>query len=281
MRRRTPLARTSVRDALDSAVVALTAVGCDTPRLDAEVLLAAAMGVSRATIVAQPSLELEPDQAWQFAEWARRRREREPVAYILGSKGFRRLELAVDHRVLVPRPETEHLVEAALGLPEGARVVDVGTGSGAVALALKDERPDLEVIGVDYSEDALDVARANARRLGLEVTLLAGDLLAPVEGRIDAVVSNPPYVGESEEGALPADVVRFEPSVALFAGADGLDAIRRLIPAARDAGARFLALEVGSTQADAVAGLMAAAGFDRTDVVADLAGRDRVVVGER
>jgi len=281
MRRRTPLARTSVRDALDSAVVALTASGCDTPSLDAEVLLAAAMGVSRATIVAQPWLELEPDHAWQFAEWARRRREREPVAYILGSKGFRRLELAVDHRVLVPRPETEHLVEAALDLPQGARVVDVGTGSGAVALALKDERPDLEVIGVDVSEDALDVARANARRLGLDVTLVAGDLLAPVEGRIDAVVSNPPYVGESEEGALPADVIRFEPSVALFAGADGMDTIQRLVPAVLEAGARFLALEVGSTQATAVAAMMSTAGFTSTEVVADLAGRDRVVVAKR
>jgi release factor glutamine methyltransferase len=279
--RRTPLARTSVRDALDSAVVALTAAGCDSPRLDAELLLAAAMGVSRASVVADPSRELEPDHAWQFAEWARRRREREPVAYILGRKGFRRLELGVDRRVLVPRPETEHLVEAALGLPRGASVVDVGTGSGAVALALKDERPDLEVIGVDSSEDAIDVARANARRLGLDVTFVVGDLLGPVGATIDAVVSNPPYVGESEIGGLPADVVRFEPPMALFAGPDGLGMIERLVPAAADGGARSLALEVGCTQAGAVAEMMAGAGFTRTRVVADLAGRDRVVVGSR
>ena len=281
MRTRPPLARTSVRDALDSAVIALAAAGCETPRLDAEVLLAAAMGVSRATIVANPSAELEPDQAWQFAEWARRRRGREPVAYILGVKGFRRLELHVDRRVLIPRPETEHLVEAVLDLPAGARVVDVGTGSGAVALALKDERPDLEVVATDVSRDALDVARANARRLGLEVTLLEGDLLAPVAGPVDAVVANPPYVTADERRGLPADVLGHEPAEALFAGADGLDVIRRLIPSSVAAGARLLALEVGWTQAPAVRDLMAEGGFSRTAVTADLAGIDRVVVGRR
>ena len=281
MRTRPPLARTSVRDALDSAVIALTAAGCESPRLDAELLLAAAMGVSRATIVAHPSAELEPDHAWQFAEWARRRRGREPVAYILGRKGFRRLDLEVDRRVLIPRPETEHLVEAALGLPPGARVADVGTGSGAVALALKDERPDLEVIATDTSSDALDVARANARRLALDVTLLDGDLLASVEGRLDAVVSNPPYVGEDERSRLPADVIGHEPQEALFAGSDGLDLIRRLIPEAVAREARLLALEVGWTQAAAVSQLLVAAGFSDTEVIADLAGIDRVVVGRR
>ena len=281
MRTRPPLARTSVRDALDSAVIALTAAGCESPRLDAELLLAAAMGVSRATIVAHPSAELEPDHAWQFAEWARRRRGREPVAYILGRKGFRRLDLEVDRRVLIPRPETEHLVEAALGLPPGARVADVGTGSGAVALALKDERPDLEVIATDTSSDALDVARANARRLALDVTLLQGDLLAPVEGRLDAVVSNPPYVGEDERSRLPADVSAHEPEEALFAGSDGLDLIRRLIPEAVAREARLVALEVGWTQAAAVSQLLVSAGFADTEVIADLAGIDRVVVGRR
>lgn len=281
MRTRPPLARTSVRDALDSAIIALNAVGCETPRLDAEMLLAAAMGVSRATIVANPSAELEPDHAWQFGEWARRRRAREPVAYILGSKGFRHIDLQVDRRVLIPRPETEHLVEAALDLPSGARVVDVGTGSGAVALALKDERPDLEVLATDSSADALDVARANARRLGLDVTLLEGDLLAPVAGPLDAVVSNPPYVAEHERGGLPADVLGHEPGEALFAGDDGLAVIRRLIPDAVERGARLVALEVGWKQASAVVELLVAAGLEETDVIADLAGIDRVVVGRR
>ena len=281
MRTRPPLARTSVRDALDSAVIALTAAGCEDPRLDAEVLLAAAMRTSRATIVANPSAELEPDQAWQFAEWARRRRAREPVAYILGVKGFRRIDLQVDRRVLIPRPETEHLVEAALALPAGSRVVDVGTGSGAVALALKDERADLEVIGTDISSDALDVARANARRLGLEVTLLEGDLLGPVTGEVDAVVSNPPYVAEGDRARLPADVVAHEPAQALFAGTDGLDVIRRLIPEAKASAARMVALEVGWTQAAGVRELLEQAGFDASEVIADLAGIERVVVGRR
>ena len=279
MRTRPPLGRTSVRDALDSAVVALTAAGCETPRLDAELLIATAMGVSRAAVIADPGRELEPDEAWQFGEWARRRRSREPIAYILGTKGFRRLDLAVDRRVLIPRPETEHLVDAALAIPHGARVVDVGTGSGAVALALKDERPDLVVLGTDSDPDALDVARANARRLAIDIELLHGDLLEPVEGPIDAVLSNPPYVAESERPALPADVARYEPAVALFGGDDGLDVIRRLIPAAVGRGARLVALEVGSTQAAAVRSLMNDAGLARVEVIPDLAGHDRVVVG--
>src|SRR6188472_1193547 len=129
---RTPLARISVRDALDSAVIALTAAGCDTPRLDAEVLLAAALRTDRAALLADPARGLEPDEADRFADYARRRRDREPVAYILGAKGFRMLELAVDPRVLIPRPETEYVVEAVLELPTEARVVDVGTGSGAI-----------------------------------------------------------------------------------------------------------------------------------------------------
>lgn len=281
MRTRPPLGRTSVRDALDSSVIALTAAGCETPRLDAEVLLAAAMGVSRATVVADSRRELEPDEAWRFGEWARRRRSREPVAYILGSKGFRRLDLQVDRRVLIPRPETEHLVDAALELPPGARVVDVGTGSGAIALALKDERPDLEVIATDADFDALDVARANARRLGLDVELLHGDLLEPVAGEVDAVLSNPPYVADSERAGLPAEIARFEPPAALFAGPEGLDVIARLIPAAMARGARLVALEVGSTQAAGVRSLMGDAGLTSTRVIADLAGHDRVVVGSR
>src|SRR4051794_41881276 len=137
------------------------------------------MGVDRAVIVSDPGRGLEPDAARRFQEHARRRVQREPVAYILGRKGFRTIELEVDGRVLIPRPETEHLVEAALDLPQGARVADVGTGSGAVALALKAERPDLDVVGTDSSADALAVARGNAARLRLDARLLERDLLAP------------------------------------------------------------------------------------------------------
>ncbi|HWT24775.1 MAG TPA: peptide chain release factor N(5)-glutamine methyltransferase [Solirubrobacteraceae bacterium] len=276
---RRPLARTSVRDALDSAVIALTAAGCDTPRLDAEVLLAAAMGVDRAIVVADPGREIEPDAARRFAGFARRRRAREPVAYILGRRGFRHIEVAVDPRVLIPRPETEHVVEAALGLPHGARVCDVGTGSGAIALALKHERPDLGVVATDVSGDALAVARANAVRLGLDVDFVHGDLLAAVSGRLDAVVSNPPYV---EDGAqLAPEILRYEPALALRAGPDGLDVLRRLVPDVAASGAPFAALEVGAGQAAAVAAMLREVGYGAVDTVRDLAGTERVVVARR
>jgi release factor glutamine methyltransferase len=270
----TALARTSVRDALDSAVIALTAAGCQTPQLDAEVLLAAALGVDRAVLIADPGRGLSPGEAGAFRDFARRRTRREPVAYILGRKGFRRLELEVDSRVLIPRPETEHVVEAALALPAGARVVDVGTGSGAIALALADERPDLRVVATDISPDALAVARANAARLGLDVEFLEGDLLEPVSGPIDALVSNPPYVREGDR--LAPELTQYEPNVALYAGPDGLAAYRRLVPAA--AGIPFVALEIAGWMADDVAAL-----FDgySIEVLRDLAGIDRVVVGRR
>ncbi len=268
------LARTSVRDALDSAVIALTAAGCDSPRLDAELLLAHVLAVDRAAPITDPERGLEPDEERAFMDLAARRREREPVAYLLGSKGFRTIDLAVDARVLVPRPETEHVVEAALDLPHGARVADVGTGSGAIALALKTERPDLDVVATELSPGALAVARANAARLGLEVELLEGDLLDPVSGPLDAVLSNPPYVAAGD--VLPRDVGH-EPREALFGGDDGLDVIRRLIAAA--AGVRFLALEVGAGQAAAVAELVRAGGWPAVSTVRDLAGIERVVAG--
>jgi release factor glutamine methyltransferase len=271
---------TPVRDALDSAVVALTGAGVDTPRLDAEVLLAHALGVDRAALIVDSGRMVEGGAVRAFQDAVRRRAfDREPVAYITGVKGFRRLELAVDPRVLIPRPETETLVEAALeALPHGARVVDVGTGSGAIALALKDERPDLRVTATDVSEDALAVARANAQRLGLDVELVLADLLTGV-GAFDAVVSNPPYV---EDGAqLAPEIVRHEPSLALRAGPEGLDVLRALVPAAAALGAQLLAVEVGAGQAEAVQELAAAAGFTASGRRADLAGIDRVVVAWR
>jgi release factor glutamine methyltransferase len=274
------VAGTPVREALDSAVIALTAAGVDTPRLDAEVLLAHALGVDRAALVIDPSRRVEGPAVRTFQNAVRRRSVgREPVAYITGVKGFRHLDLRVDPRVLIPRPETETLVEAALeALPPGARVVDVGTGSGAVALALKDERPDLAVTGTDVSEDALAVARANAERLGLDVSFAHADLLGGV-GRFDAVVSNPPYV---EDGAqLAPEIVRHEPALALRAGPEGLDVLRLLVPAAAAAGAAVLAVEVGAGQASAAEELARAAGFTRSERRADLAGIDRVVVAWR
>jgi release factor glutamine methyltransferase len=271
------LGSTPVREALDSAVVALTAAGVDTPRLDAEVLLANVLGVDRAALVIDRDRAVQGAAVRAFQDAVRRRAfDREPVAYITGVKGFRHLELQVDPRVLIPRPETETLVEAAVEiLPRGARVVDVGTGSGAIALALKDERPDLDVTGTDVSEDALEVARANAVRLGLEVAFARADLLAGV-GEFGAVVSNPPYVEDGAE--LAPEIVRHEPSLALRAGPDGLDVLRALVPAAAAMGAEVLAVEVGAGQAAAVEELARGAGFGRVERRRDLAGVERVVV---
>jgi release factor glutamine methyltransferase len=273
------MAGTPVREALDSAVIALTAAGVDTPRLDAEVLLAHALGIDRLTLLMDGEAPVQGRAVRAFQDAVRRRSVgREPVAYITGVKGFRHLDLHVDPRVLIPRPETETLVEAALGLAQGARVVDVGTGSGAVALALKDERPDLVVTATDVSEDALAVARANAQRLGLDVNFLRADLLDGI-GEVDAVVSNPPYVEDGAE--LAPEIARHEPTGALFAGLDGLAVVRRLVAQAGEREAAFLALEVGDGQALAVEELARAAGFARTERRADLAGIDRVVAAWR
>jgi len=275
----TALRGVPVREALDSAVVALSAAGVDTPRLDAEVLLAHALGVDRTALVVDRDLRVEGPAVRAFQDAVRRRSvEREPVAYITGIKGFRHIDLQVDARVLIPRPETETLVEAALDLPRGARVVDVGTGSGAVALALKDERGDLDVTGTDASPDALVVARANAARLGLDVRFREADLLDGA-GEVDAVLSNPPYV---EDGTpLQPEIERHEPPVALYAGGDGLAVIRRLAAQAGASAARLLALEVGMGQAAEVAAVLRDAGFETTDTRRDLAGIERVVVGRR
>jgi release factor glutamine methyltransferase len=183
--------------------------------------------------------------------------------------------LSVDRRVLIPRPETELLVEVGLTLPRGARVADVGTGSGAVALALKDERPDLAVVGADVSEDALAVARENGSRLGVEVRFVRADLLDG--GDYDAVLANLPYVADG--ASVAPEISLYEPASALFGGPDGLDVIRRLVVAARTV--PVLALEIGFDQADAVAKLLVAAGFASVERLRDLAGVERVIVGRR
>lgn len=228
------------------AAARLAEAGCDTPRLDAELLL-------------REGADLE------------RRIAREPVAYILGRKGFRWIELEVDRRVLIPRPDTETLVEVALELAAtGVRVHDVGTGSGCIALSIKGERTDLVVSASDASADAVAVARANAERLGLDVPISLADGLPP--GEFDLVVANLPYVREDEWDALEPEIRLYEPRIALVSGADGLDAIRALIGQA-PAGT-LLALEHAPSQAAAVRALLSDASTTR-----DLAGRERVTAG--
>jgi release factor glutamine methyltransferase len=251
-----------------AAVAELAGAGCDTPRLDAELLLADALGWERADLYSRDYSE-PPG----FAERIRRRAAREPVAYITGRRAFRRIELQVDRRVLIPRPETETLVEAALDLPRGARVHDVGTGSGAVALALKDERPDLIVTASDASPDAVEVACANAERLGLDVRFEAARDLSTVNCQPSTlIVANLPYVREDEWDGLAPEIRLYEPREALLAGADGLDAIRELVAQAPP-GAR-LALEHAPLQAAAVRSFLTGA-----ETVHDLSGRERFTTG--
>lgn len=263
---------------------ALVAAGCESPQLDAEVLVADALGVNRGVLHSHPELPVSGAQARVIAERVRRRRAREPVAYILGRKGFRHIELGVDRRVLIPRPESELLVEVALEVPLGARVHDVGTGSGAIGLALLHERPDLSVSASDASAGAVQVARQNARELGLRLHVrhapyLRRDASALRPGASpalsagpDLVVANLPYVREDEWDSLAPEIRLFEPREALVAGSDGLDAIRGLIASA-PAGTR-LALEHAPAQADAVRALLLGAETRR-----DLSGRERVTVG--
>jgi release factor glutamine methyltransferase len=258
----------TARDAIAEAERRLAAAGVDTPRVDAELLVAHLLGVSRTQLYA----DLDRDVDGLGPLLARRER-REPLAYVLGEWGFRRLMLRTDARALVPRPETEIVVERALALLDGMRlprVLDVGVGSGAIALALKDERPDAQVTGVDESQDALALARENAERLGLDVDLKEGGIETAQDGW-DLVVSNPPYV-DTLEGLQPE--LRHEPEVALV----GSGFHERLAEAART---RALVLEVGDGQAGRVAAALEGFAYTDVRVTPDLAGIERVVEGRR
>jgi release factor glutamine methyltransferase len=277
----------SVREALGAAADALGAAGVDSPRLDAEVLLAESTGLDRAVLVADPEAGIDPAAARRFGEFVRRRIRREPVAYIVGRRGFRRIDLSVDPRVLIPRPETELLVDVALELRPGT-VLDVGTGSGAVALAVADELADVAVRGTDTSPDAIAVARANAVRLGL-ANRAKFDVVAPFgrhasesrqpDGFYDLVLANLPYVADADWPTLAPEIREYEPREALLGGRDGLDPIRALLAAPPDCAA--IALEVGEGQAPEVEGLVRGSGFGTVERRRDLAGIERAVVGHR
>lgn len=257
----------NVRAALSHAEARLAEAGIETPRVDAEWLVAHVLGTTRSGVYARLDEEVELDGLLE------RRAAREPLAYVLGEWGFRRLTLKTDARALVPRPETETVVERALALVrdvESPRVLDIGVGSGAIALALKDERPDATIVGVDISADALSLARENAARLGLDVDLREGDESAAADGW-DLVVSNPPYV-DSLHGLEPE--LDHEPEVALV-GFDMHESI------AAQAQTRAIVFEVGDDQAADVAAVLERHGFRDVRVTKDLTGRDRVVEGTR
>jgi release factor glutamine methyltransferase len=247
--------------------------------LDAEVLLAHALGVDRSALWIDRSLQVSGPAVHAFQNAIRRRAiEREPLAYITGKRHFMQLEVGVDRRVLIPRPETELLVEVALGLEHGVRVLDMCTGSGAVALALKHARPDLELMASDISPAALEVARANARATSLDVAFLKADLLDGVPA-VDAVVCNPPYVARGER--LQPEIARHEPALALDGGADGMQVARRAIAQVGASGARWLGLELGAGQAEPLAELALQSNFARVQLERDLAGIERVLVAQR
>lgn len=261
--------------------------GLDSPRLDAELLIAHALHLTRLQVYTRHDQPLHPDELAAVRELVRRRARREPVAYITGTRGFWSLDLAVDGRVLIPRPETELLVEHALALLKGReapQVVDVGTGSGCIALALASERPDAIIRAVDASPHALNVAAQNAKTLDLTVEFLRGNLLAGIDGPLDLVVSNPPYIPSADVDQLMPEVVRHEPRLALDGGPDGLVLIRALVDqaATRLVPGGALALEIGFDQGPAVRALLEAGGrFVDVVVHRDLASHDRVVVGRR
>lgn len=271
----------SAADALGAAVDALTAAGIETPRLDAELLLAELAGIDRATLIADRELTLEPGVARAFSQAVRRRLRREPVAYILGRKGFRHIELEVDRRVLIPRPETEMLVDLALET-RPRRLLEIGTGSGAIALAVADELPDCEITATDVSDGALEVAVANARRLGLsERAEFHLGSLPDGPATFDLILANLPYVADAD--GLPPEVGQWEPEGALFGGPDGTEVIAAVLRSLVEAeiSAPVIGLEIGQEQGEKVSGILADSGWAATEVRPDLAGLDRLAIGRR
>lgn len=255
----------------------------DAPRLTAELLLAHALGCDRVRLYLDFDKPIGEVELARYRELVRRRAEGEPTAYLLGRREFYGRPFLVDPRVLVPRPETELLVEAALAAlpPQGGRALDLCTGSGCVAISLALGRPGSRVLATDVSADALAVARENAAALGAVVELATGDLWAAVHGeeRFDVVVSNPPYVPAGELPGLAREVRR-EPALALDGGADGLSLLRRIVAGApaRLAPGGTLALEMHETHAGVLPDLCLAAGFARAEARHDLAGLPRLVV---
>ncbi len=272
------------RNALDAATQTLAAAGIDRPRREATRLLADLLDLTVAEVMLERNSVMEPDRRRGIDRAVSRRALGEPLAYVTGVVGFRTLVLRSDARALIPRPETEGIVDRALALAPGGVAVDVGTGTGCLALSLRAEGRYQRVVAVDIARGALSLADQNRRRLGLEVDLLLGDLTAPVaSGSADLVVSNPPYVSEPEYAELAPEVRDFEPRLALASGVDGLDASRQLL---RD-GLRVLRpggwiiLELASTRGETLALLASELGWRDLRVDEDLFGRPRYLIARR
>ena len=276
--------RLTVREALQEGGRTLADAGCETPRIDAELLLAHALGASRTGLFADADRSLTDEEQRRYQELVGRRAAREPVAYVLGEWGFRGLTLRVDPRVLVPRPETEVVVERALERlrehPEPI-VLDVGTGSGAIALAVASEHPGARVVATDISADALAVAADNRAALGLgdRVELVLGHVVAGLRGPFDLVVSNPPYVTAEEFEMLQPEIRLHEPREALVGRGQTASVARRGFDVLRDGG--WLVLESSDTRAEEAAAELRAIGYEDVAVFRDLTGRDRGVEGRR
>lgn len=279
-----------LKQALAAAVEPLEAADVGSPRLNAETLLIFVLGVNRAYLYAHPERELTPEEQARYDEVIGHRASGIPTQYITGHQEFWGLDFIVSPAVLIPRPETEHLVETVLELARAVpepRIVDVGTGSGCIALALAHELKNAEVYAVDLSADALEIARANSVRLQLDsrVRFLKSNVLeALAETRgFDVVVSNPPYVGLNEADKVQRSVFKFEPRMAVFAGENGLDVVRPLVeqahPALKPGG--YLAMEIGYSMRDAVLELLNPTMWDEPNVVPDLRGIPRVVVARK
>jgi release factor glutamine methyltransferase len=253
------------------------------PARDVNLLLADALGREPVWLLAHDSDAIDDDAARAFESAVDRRAAGEPMQYIRGRCEFYGREFLVDRRVLIPRPETELLVELLVRLaPRRARLVDVGAGSGCIAITLAAERPDLEVVSVDLSPGALSVARVNAERLGVRVAFAGSDLLSACRGPFDIIASNPPYVADAERDRMQREVVAWEPHLALFAGEKGMAVIERLLAEAEHllAPRGVVALEIGYDQAQLVAALAAATGW-RIEIHPDLAGIPRVALLRR
>jgi release factor glutamine methyltransferase len=256
-------------------------------RRDAELLLMYTLKRSRTLLITHYDELLANDLSLSYAELLERRRKGEPIQYITGETEFYGLPFLVTPDVLIPRPETEHLVEKVIELASdfaAPRIVDVGTGSGAIAVALAHKLPHASITATDISLRALALAEENAKSNGASIRFLVGDLLAPTEGeRFEIIVSNPPYVAMSDRDSLDVEVRDYEPALALFAGEDGLEVYRRLIPAAFEAltPGGFLVLEIGYSQSPAITELLTCSGFQQIEFVPDLQGISRVACARR